>query len=103
MNRALTIVAIVIVFVLVAFLGSYFASYFASFLAGGASTAMADAAVVQSGISDAALMLDTAVKNRTVLAVSADSAFDAFDFSYFLVLGIGFAGLVWMRRQVQSL
>ncbi len=26
-----------------------------------------------------------------------------FDYSYFLVLGLGVAGLVWMRRQSQSL
>jgi len=28
---------------------------------------------------------------------------DSFDYSYFLVLALGIAGLVWVRRQSQSL
>ncbi|MCR9262003.1 MAG: hypothetical protein NXH95_19995 [Pseudomonadaceae bacterium] len=36
-------------------------------------------------------------------AESGGSAADTFDYSYFLVLGLGIAGLFWIRRQSQSL
>jgi hypothetical protein len=34
---------------------------------------------------------------------SSSTAADTFDYSYFLVLGLGIAGLFWIRRQSQSL
>ena len=36
-------------------------------------------------------------------AESSGPAAGAFDYSYFLVLGLGLAGLFWIRRQSQSL
>jgi hypothetical protein len=36
-------------------------------------------------------------------AESLDTAAGTFDYSYFLVLGLGIAGLFWIRRQSQSL
>jgi hypothetical protein len=36
-------------------------------------------------------------------AESSGTAADTFDYSYFLVLGLGIAGLFWIRRQSQSL
>ena len=54
-----------------------------------------------------AVVLGGAVTNSTQLegpvAEQSSTSTGAFDFSFYLVAGIGFAGLMWMRHQAQSL
>lgn len=48
----------------------------------------------------------TVVRESTIGGSAAEpngAAADTFDYSYFLVLGLGIAGLFWIRRQSQSL
>ena len=37
------------------------------------------------------------------MTVGSNTAAGSFDYSYFLVLTLGIAGLIWVRRQSQSL
>lgn len=78
----------------------------------GARASIADEGVVspaaQAGASTISLgaMLDNATSESTVggpVAEPRNTATGAFDFSYFFVLSLGIAGLIWIRRQSQTL
>lgn len=78
----------------------------------GAHPSIADEGVVSPASKAAAstislgAMLDTATSQSTVggpVAEPSSTATGAFDFSYFLVLSLGIAGLIWIRRQSQTL
>ncbi len=78
----------------------------------GARASIADEHVVSSashaGASTISLgaMLDNATSESTVggpVAELSSTATGAFDFSYFFVLSLGIAGLIWIRRQSQTL
>ena len=64
--------------------------------------AIADDSIVASSTTVAAEM--TATDSYEVpVAEPSSAATSTFDYSYLLVLAIGLAGLVWIRRQTQSL
>ena len=78
----------------------------------GARASTAEESIVSSASTKGAstiplgTVLETAASESTVggpVAEPSSTATGAFDLSYFFVLSLGIAGLIWIRRQSQTL
>ena len=57
----------------------------------------------QSAVSLGGAVTRSIQQNEGPVAEPSSTSTGAFDFSFYLVAGIGFAGLMWMRHQAQSI